>query len=44
MGPAFDPEAHEVLDFTLEDGPVFGPDPRADGIRLVEKVADALAR
>jgi para-nitrobenzyl esterase len=41
---AFDREAYELLDFTLEDGPVFGPDPRADGIRLVERVADAQAQ
>jgi hypothetical protein len=40
--PVFDPTAYDLLDFTLEEGPVFGPDPRADGVRLVEKAADAM--
>jgi para-nitrobenzyl esterase len=30
-----------LMDFSLEDGPVYGLDPRADGIRLVERAADA---
>jgi para-nitrobenzyl esterase len=41
--PVFDPAAVEVLDFTLDDGPRFGPDPRAEGIRLVERAQDARA-
>jgi para-nitrobenzyl esterase len=36
----FDPAQHDVMNFTLDDGPVFGPDPRA-GIPFVEKVVDA---
>ncbi|HVU11407.1 MAG TPA: carboxylesterase family protein, partial [Phototrophicaceae bacterium] len=37
----FDPSKFDVMNFTLDDGPVFMPDPRATGIALVEKVADA---
>jgi para-nitrobenzyl esterase len=37
--PAFDPSSEDLLDFTLEEGPVVRPDPRAEGIRLVEKAA-----
>jgi para-nitrobenzyl esterase len=39
--PAFDPAEVDLLDFTLDDGPVFGRDPRARGIRLVEKAVEA---
>lgn len=38
---AFDPANYNLLDFTLDDGPVYGLDPREPGIRLVEKMADA---
>jgi para-nitrobenzyl esterase len=41
--PTFDPAAFDLMDFTLDDGPVFGPDPRAAGVELVERVADAMA-
>ena len=37
--PAFDPARHDVMDFSLEHGPLYGPDPRAEGIRLVERAA-----
>lgn len=40
LWPMFDGQFN-LMDFTLEDGPVYGPDPRADGIRLVERAADA---
>ena len=40
LWPAFDGQFN-LMDFTLEDGPVYGPDPRADGIRLVERAAEA---
>jgi para-nitrobenzyl esterase len=33
--PAVTPDEFEVMDFTLEDGPVFGPDPRAATVSLV---------
>ena len=33
--PAMKPAQLDVLDFTLDDGPVFGPDPRADTVALV---------
>jgi para-nitrobenzyl esterase len=38
--PAFDPAQHDLMNFSMDDGPVFGPDPRA-GVALVERVADA---
>jgi para-nitrobenzyl esterase len=41
--PKFDPAAFDLMHFTLDDGPVFGPDPRADGVELVERVQDARA-
>jgi para-nitrobenzyl esterase len=41
--PSAEPEEFDVLDFTPSDGPVFGPDPRGDGLELVKRVADALA-
>lgn len=37
--PAFDPAAYDLLDVT-QDGPVYGPDPRADRVKLVERVLD----
>jgi para-nitrobenzyl esterase len=33
--PPVTPGAFELMDFTLEDGPVFGPDPRAATVSLV---------
>lgn len=39
--PAFDPARFDLLDFTLDDGPVFGRDPRAEQVELVERAADA---
>lgn len=42
--PKFDPAQFNLLDFSLEDGPKYGPDPRADGIRIVERAADAGAK
>ena len=38
--PAFDPATHDLLDFSLDDGPRFGPDPRAEGIEFVERAAE----
>jgi para-nitrobenzyl esterase len=38
--PVVDPGTFDVLDFTLDDGPTFGSDPRADGIELVQRMAD----
>lgn len=37
--PAFDPAAYELLNFS-QDGPVYGLDPRAERLRLVESVLD----
>jgi para-nitrobenzyl esterase len=42
--PRFDPARFDVMNFTLDDGPVFGADPRAARIALVEKVVDAQQR
>lgn len=39
LWPAFDGQFN-VMDFSLEDGAVYGPDSRAEGIRLVERAAD----
>ena len=39
--PQFDAAQHHLLDFSLEDGPLFGPDSRAEGIKLVEQAAEA---
>ncbi len=33
--PAMSPSEFDVMDFTLEDGPVFGPDPRGETVALV---------
>ncbi len=33
--PPITPAEFDVLDFTLDDGPVFGPDPRGDTVALV---------
>jgi para-nitrobenzyl esterase len=42
--PAFDPAAVDLLDFSLEDGPVFRRDDRAAGIEIVERALDRMAR
>jgi para-nitrobenzyl esterase len=39
LWPMFDGQFN-LMDFSLEDGPVYGLDPRVDGIRLVERAAD----
>jgi Carboxylesterase family len=36
--PMFDPAAFDLMHFTLDDGPVFGPDPRAARVKLIERV------
>jgi para-nitrobenzyl esterase len=41
--PMFSATAYDLMNFTLEDGPVFMADPRAEGIRLVERTADRMA-
>jgi para-nitrobenzyl esterase len=33
--PAVTPDVLDVMEFTLDDGPVFGPDPRAETVALV---------
>jgi para-nitrobenzyl esterase len=38
--PKFDPARFDLMNFTLDDGPVFGPDPRAPRIELVERAAN----
>jgi len=38
--PAFDPAAYDLMHFTLDDGPVFGADPRAARVALVERAAE----
>ncbi|MFN8565499.1 MAG: carboxylesterase family protein [Anaerolineae bacterium] len=40
MWQAFDGQ-YDLMDFSLENGPVYGRDPRAEGVGLVERVADA---
>jgi para-nitrobenzyl esterase len=42
--PAFEPAQFNLMDFSLENGPVYGPDPRADGVKFVERAADARAK
>jgi para-nitrobenzyl esterase len=37
--PPFHPARFGLMNFTLDDGPVFGPDPRAARVGLVERVA-----
>lgn len=41
--PKFDPSEFELMNFTLDDGPVFGPDPRNPRVELVERATDAAA-
>jgi para-nitrobenzyl esterase len=38
--PRFDPSNFSLMNFTLDDGPVFGPDPRAARIELIERAED----
>ncbi len=40
--PKFDPAQFDLLNFTLANGPVFGPEPRP-GVALVERAADQSA-
>jgi para-nitrobenzyl esterase len=40
LWPRFDPGEYDLLDFTLDKGPVFGRDPRADGVELVQDAAE----
>jgi para-nitrobenzyl esterase len=42
--PTFDPAQFDLMNFTLDDGPVFGPDPRAARIELIERVEEARTR
>ncbi|HVZ13434.1 MAG TPA: carboxylesterase family protein [Bauldia sp.] len=42
--PKFDAAQFDLMNFTLDDGPVFGADPRAGRIRLVEAAADRPAQ
>jgi para-nitrobenzyl esterase len=42
--PKFDPSKYELMNFTLDDGPVFGPDPRNPRVELVERATDAAAK
>jgi para-nitrobenzyl esterase len=37
--PAFDPAQFSLMHFTLDDGPVYGPDPQAARVELVEQAA-----
>jgi para-nitrobenzyl esterase len=37
--PSFDPAQFNLMNFTFDDGPVFGPDPRAVRVELVERAA-----
>jgi len=39
--PKFDASRFDLMNFTLDDGPVFGPDPRAARIELVQEVAES---
>ncbi|MCB0158480.1 MAG: carboxylesterase family protein [Caldilineaceae bacterium] len=41
--PLFDPAQFLLLDFTPDDGPRYGPDPRASRIELVERAFDRRA-
>jgi para-nitrobenzyl esterase len=38
--PVVDPDAFDLLDFTPDGGPTFARDPRAEGIELVQRMAD----
>jgi para-nitrobenzyl esterase len=38
--PLFDAAHYDLMDFTDDDGPVYGPDPRAEGVELVERAAE----
>lgn len=39
--PLFNPARFDLMHFTMNNGPVFGPDPRADRIAAVERAMDA---
>jgi para-nitrobenzyl esterase len=38
--PTFDPARFDLMNFTLDDGPVFGTDPRAARVGSIERVED----
>jgi para-nitrobenzyl esterase len=38
--PRFDQTHFDLMNFSLDDGPVFGPDPRAPRVALVEQAAE----
>jgi hypothetical protein len=38
--PQFDPATYDLMNFTADDGPVYGEDPRAEDIEVVERAAD----
>ena len=40
--PRFDPARAELMDFTPNNGPVYGPDPWKERLDLVERAAEAL--
>jgi para-nitrobenzyl esterase len=42
--PSFDPARFDLLEFTLEEGPKYGRDPRAVGVELVERSAERRKR
>lgn len=37
--PRFDPDRYDLLNFSFDDSPVFGPDPRGERIALIERAA-----
>jgi para-nitrobenzyl esterase len=37
--PVFDAAQFDLMDFTIDNGAVFGPDPRAEGVELMERAA-----
>ncbi len=41
--PKFDPARFELMNFTLDNGPLFGPEPRP-GVALVERAADTQSK
>jgi para-nitrobenzyl esterase len=41
--PMFDSAQFHLMDFTMDNGPVYEPDPRSARVELVERAADAMA-
>jgi para-nitrobenzyl esterase len=39
--PHFDPNNFNLMNFTMDNGPVYGSDPRAAGVEVVERAANA---